>query len=142
MEWIEPKTNWRAAYDQEGNYIGDYFCVDDYSRIKNNLMYLKELALKMYPYYVSVDMDLLGYEDYFYASIINKLEINIDNLVLNTFAFTIAPTKRYKSNDPFLLFSDLNRIESTLLYIYSNFTGQWNGAITLEFTCGGDTVQC
>lgn len=37
MEWIEPKTDWKVEYDENGNYIGDYVNVEDVNRMINNL---------------------------------------------------------------------------------------------------------
>lgn len=37
MEWIEPKTDWKVEYNENGNYIGDYVNVEDVNRIINNL---------------------------------------------------------------------------------------------------------
>lgn len=41
--WKQPKTDWKIEYDENGDYIGDYFEVADYNRIKNNLAYLKNI---------------------------------------------------------------------------------------------------
>ena len=37
--WQEPKTDWT---------VNDYFNYTDYNRIKNNIAYLREQALKLY----------------------------------------------------------------------------------------------
>lgn len=37
MEWIEPKTDWKVEYDENGNYIGDYVNAEDVNRMINNL---------------------------------------------------------------------------------------------------------
>nr|DAL37303.1 MAG TPA_asm: hypothetical protein [Caudoviricetes sp.] len=37
MEWIEPKTDWKVEYDENGNYIGDYVNAEDINRMINNL---------------------------------------------------------------------------------------------------------
>lgn len=142
MEWLEPKINWAVKYSEEGKYKGDYFCLSDYNRIKNNLSYLRELAIQMYPNFGIDVMETLSREDYFYADIINKLEVNIDMIIAKTFPFKIEQTKRYMSNEPFLLFTDLNRIENTLLYIYHHLIGQYNGSMVLAFACGGEDIQC
>ena len=44
MEWIEPKTDWKVEYDENGNYVGDYFNVQDMNRIYNNLACLTNLV--------------------------------------------------------------------------------------------------
>lgn len=40
MEWIEPKTDWKVEYDENGNYIGDYLNAKDLNRISSNVSYL------------------------------------------------------------------------------------------------------
>lgn len=37
MEWIEPKTDWKIEYDENGNYLGDYVNAEDINRMINNL---------------------------------------------------------------------------------------------------------
>jgi hypothetical protein len=37
VEWIEPKTDWKVEYDENGNYIGDYVNAEDINRMINNL---------------------------------------------------------------------------------------------------------
>ena len=48
MGWTTPKTDWQGATNAEGVYIGDRFNAADFNRIKNNLQYLRDLAIKMY----------------------------------------------------------------------------------------------
>lgn len=43
MEWIEPKTDWKVEYDENGNYIGDYVNAKDINRIINNLKIIAAL---------------------------------------------------------------------------------------------------
>ena len=51
MGWTTPKTDWQGATNAEGVYIGDRFNAADFNRIKNNLQYLRDLAIKMYDEY-------------------------------------------------------------------------------------------
>ena len=49
MAWTTPKTDWYGVTNpSDGVYTGDRFNAVDFNRIKNNLTYLRELALKMY----------------------------------------------------------------------------------------------
>lgn len=48
MEWIEPKTDWKVEYDENGNYIGDYLNVKDLNRISINVSYLIEECKSLY----------------------------------------------------------------------------------------------
>ena len=85
MAWETPKTNWQGYVDNNGNYIGDRFNAGDFNRIKNNLEYLKELAIKLYDSFsiVSLGADKTP-ADYFYADEINALEENLDTINKNT----------------------------------------------------------
>ena len=48
MAWTTPKTDWYGVTNpSDGVYTGDRFNAVDFNRIKNNLTYLRELALKM-----------------------------------------------------------------------------------------------
>ncbi len=65
MAWSTPKTDWFGSTDSEGVYTGDRFDAVDFNRIKNNLEYLRTLAIKMYD---DFSINVLGqdreYSDY------------------------------------------------------------------------------
>lgn len=44
--WQTPKTDWTGTTTSSGEYVGDRFNATDFNRIKNNLDYLRELAIK------------------------------------------------------------------------------------------------
>ena len=46
--WTTPKTDWYGYTDDDGIYHGDRFNTEDFNRIKNNLAYLREIAVAMY----------------------------------------------------------------------------------------------
>ena len=46
MSWSTPKTDWNGE-TVDGVYTGDRFNAVDFNRIKNNLEYLRELAINM-----------------------------------------------------------------------------------------------
>ena len=48
MEWIEPKTDWKVEYDENGNYIGDYLNVKDLNRMLNNISRIIQECTKLY----------------------------------------------------------------------------------------------
>ena len=66
------------VYKRQGVYTGDYFNAVDFNRIKNNLIYLRNLAVSLYESFsigaVSEDKTPA---DYFYAEEINQLEQNL-----------------------------------------------------------------
>lgn len=46
--WTTPKTNWTAGTDSQ-SYNGDRFTYHDFNRIMNNILYLYEYAIDLYP---------------------------------------------------------------------------------------------
>ena len=48
MAWTAPKTDWKVTYGPDGEYTGDFFNVEDYDRIKQNIEYLREYAYFLY----------------------------------------------------------------------------------------------
>ena len=78
MAWTTPKTDWYGTTDADGVYIGDRFNAADFNRIKNNLDFLRDLAIKLYEEFslVSLGQDRVP-GDYFYADEINQLEENL-----------------------------------------------------------------
>lgn len=71
MEWIEPKTDWKVEYDENGNYIGDYVNVEDLNRMSSNLNYLKKECMNIYE-----TNDLFDPTDYFFVKIGEPLNRN------------------------------------------------------------------
>lgn len=71
MEWIEPKTDWKVEYDENGNYIGDYVNVEDLNRMSSNLNYLKKECMNIYE-----TNGLFDPEDYFFVKIGEPLNRN------------------------------------------------------------------
>lgn len=117
--WQKPKTDWSANYI-DGVYEGDYFNVEDYNRIKNNLNHLNTLAQALYPKFSIVDMGAdkqVG--DYFYADEINVFEDNLRTINTNTVNLNIGDTPRYLPDEGIMTFSDLNRLEGEILRLYN-----------------------
>ena len=48
MAWTTPKTDWKAEYSNIEIYLGDFFNVEDYNRIKNNLQYIDDRAKELF----------------------------------------------------------------------------------------------
>lgn len=117
--WQKPKTDWSANYI-DGVYEGDYFNVEDYNRIKNNLNHLNTLAQVLYPKFSIADMGAdkqVG--DYFYADEINVFEDNLRTINIHTVNLNIGNTPRYLPNEGIMTFSDLNRLEGEILRLYN-----------------------
>ena len=75
MAWQTPKTDWHGSTNSEGVYTGDRFNASDFNRIKNNLTFLRDMAIKLYKEFslVSLGDDRVP-GDYFYADELNRLE--------------------------------------------------------------------
>lgn len=128
MSWETPKTDWWGATDAEGVYRGDRFNAADFNRIKNNLNYLRELAIKMYDKFslVSVGADRQP-GDYFYADEINQLEANLVTLNENTLRRDYGSAPVYFENGNTMDFAELNRLESAILDLYDRLINQSEG---------------
>ena len=94
MAWTTPKTDWYGAV-VNGVYTGDRFNAVDFNRIKNNLVYLRDLAVKVYEEFsiTAVGADKTT-ADYFYAEEINKMEQNLATINAKTLkmSYGTAPT--------------------------------------------------
>ena len=128
MGWSTPKTNWWGRVHEEGVYSGDRFNAEDFNRIKNNLDYLRNLAIKMYEKFslVSLGQDRVA-GDYFYADEINQLEENLNTLNENTLQRNYGSAPVYFENGNTMDFTELNRLESAILDLYDRLNNQSEG---------------
>lgn len=128
MGWSTPKTNWWGRVNEEGIYSGDRFNAEDFNRIKNNLDYLRNLAIKMYEEFslVSLGQDRVA-GDYFYADEINQLEENLNTLNENTLQRNYGSAPVYFENGNTMDFAELNRLESAILDLYDRLNNQSEG---------------
>lgn len=98
MAWSTPKTDWSGEF-VDGVYVGDRFNAVDFNRIKNNLVYLRELAVKMYDEFT---IQSLGTDrtpaDYFYADEINKMEQNLVTINNNSLKRSYGSSPVYADN--------------------------------------------
>ena len=127
--WTEPKTDWVA---------GDYFNISDYNRIKNNIAYLRELALTVYTNFPFEDMgvDKTSYSQYPYADEFNALENNLESLRQNTFLFDDSEAKQWYENQRTPNFEDFNRLERACLLFKEGFESQKSMKRRLPFRLG------
>ncbi len=137
MAWQQPKTDWSAE--------GDFFNIQDYNRIKGNLVELHRLALTMWPEFPIVDMGAdKTYQDYgFYSDEINWMEENLDRIVKGTYPFQVGSRQTFYDNQPFIDWEELNRIESACLLIRQNIDSRIHGRRHLAFTLSSRRlIQC
>lgn len=127
--WTEPKTDWVA---------GDYFNISDYNRIKNNIAYLRDLALTVYTNFPFEDMgvDKTSYSQYPYADEFNALENNLESLRQNTFLFDNSEQKEWYENQRTPNYEDFNRLERACLLFKEGFESQKSMKRRLSFRLG------
>lgn len=137
MAWETPKTDWHGSSDSEGFYTGDRFNAVDFNRIKNNLDYLRELAIKLYDEFsiVSLGADRTP-ADYFYADEINQLEENLKTVNENSLRRSYGNAPTYVDNGNTMDFVELNRLEGAILDLYNKLNNQYNGRRNLTFMFG------
>lgn len=137
MAWTTPKTDWYGANDENGVYHGDRFNAVDFNRIKNNLAYLRELAITMYAEFsiVSLGSDRTT-SSYFYADEINQLEQNLVTINANTLKRSYGSSPTYNDNGKTMDYRELNRLEGAILDLYDKLTNQSDGRRTLEWNFG------
>lgn len=130
MSWTEPKTNWLQT---------DFFNIEDYNRIINNLKCLKELAEALYGKLETPDLGTeFTYTDIPYAEKFNAIEEFVDSVNRNTYPFDIGDTKTFYPNRPTIDFVELNRIENACLLLYNTMTVQRNSQNKLAFVLGAE----
>lgn len=134
--WTTPKTDWHGEV-VDGVYIGDRFNAVDFNRIKNNLQYLAELAVKMYEEFSIHSLgDDRTPKDYFYADEINKLEANLNTINSKSLKRSYGNTPIYSDNGNTMDFVELNRLEGAILDLYDRLTNQAEGRRTLTWNFG------
>lgn len=140
MAWTTPKTDWHGAV-VNGVYTGDRFNAVDFNRIKNNLIYLRDLAVKVYEEFsiTAVGADKTT-ADYFYAEEINKMEQNLATINSKTLKMSYGTAPTYSDNGRTMDYAELNRLEGAILDLYDKLTNQYEGRRKFKwnFGMGGD----
>lgn len=136
MAWSTPKTDWYGE-TVDGVYTGDRFNAVDFNRIKNNLVYLRELAIKMYDEFAiqNVGSDKT-YKDYFYADEINALEANLVTINNHSLKRSYGTVSSYVDNGNVMDFKELNRLEGATLDLYERLTNESEGRRTFTWNFG------
>lgn len=126
--WVQPKIDWERE---------DYFNAVDFNRIKNNLVYLRELAIELYNEFAIQPVgEDKTYRDYFYADEINQLESNLDVINQNTLRIPYGNAPLYHDNGNTMTYEELNRLERAIFDLYNKLTNQSNGRRNLAFHFG------
>ncbi len=134
MQWIEPKIDWMIKIDENGKYIGDYFNVLDFNRIKSNIEFLATKAQQFWPVFVRAMPDR-KYEEYPYADEINTLAENLETINIFT-GCEIGQKTVYTANGAFIGFEDLNRLETACLKIYEAMQDLYTKPVKLPIRLG------
>ncbi len=137
MAWKTPKTDWHGSVDESGVYSGDRFNAVDFNRIKNNLVYLRDLAMANYDKFdiVSLGADRTV-KDYFYADEINQLEKNLVTINQHTLRRSYGTAPTYADNGNTMDFKELNRLESAILDLYNRLMNESEGRRTFTWNFG------
>lgn len=136
MSWETPKTDWYGAV-VDNVYTGDRFNYTDYNRIKNNLVYLRNLAIKMYDEFSINDVGSdKSVAEYYYAEEINQMEENLEIINSHTLAREYGDTPTYADNGNTPDYTELNRLESAILDLYDRLSNQSEGRRTFEWNFG------
>jgi hypothetical protein len=126
--WQTPKTDWHGGIDANGVYEGDRFNAVDFNRIKNNLQYLRDMAIKLYQEFTipSLGVDRTP-RDYFYADEVNQMEANLNTINANTLKLSYGASPVYIENGNTMDFAELNRLEGAILDLYDKLNNETNG---------------
>lgn len=140
MTWTTPKTNWAAHWDDDGNYLGDYFNLADYNRITGNMKHLQQIAAEVF----GADTDRVfaekTYSSYYYATDVNAITGSLNDLRDQTYAVVSGTFPTYSGNQGFPDYVMLNRIESAQLAYYNMINATKSIQRRLAFTLGRPTL--
>lgn len=127
MSWTEPKTDWTE---------NDYFNIEDYNRIKNNIAYLVEKISYVVIPVDGTDMgeDVTSTLAVWKSDQFNAFENNMDKVV--TAMGDEFDKRRYFPNGAFINADSLNRIEQACLDTYKAVKSQTTCLTRLDFRLG------
>lgn len=135
--WITPKTDWQIRYDAAGYLAGDYVNAEDYNRIKNNLLELREMAAALFHGIPHVRVgDDKTYVDDYYADEWNLIEDGLQGIVDAISLWDYGEKTTFYDNGRFIDYVELNRIESAELDIYNKLINSIKGQLRLSFRLG------
>lgn len=106
--WIEPKIDWKSS---------DRFNIEDFNRIRNNIIYLHSRAVKLF---TAFDLESMGSAltnryAYWEVQYFNAFEKNIEMLSKSILKKETGKQKTFYENGIFIDWQELNRIENFCL---------------------------
>lgn len=142
MAWQTPKTDWAIRYNENGEYVGDYFNVTDYNRIKGNLEHLAQQAALYAVAPTALDIPTIDVSMFCYVEPYNAVERAIDKLLATGVITTnTVATKTWLSNAYMPTAEDYNRIENACLEIYHWFQMLSQSTLQLPIRLGLREVE-
>lgn len=128
-EWQTPKTDWVST---------DRFNIEDYNRIKNNLLYVWEQAQLIWGGFEIADMgeDITSYSAYWDVDVFNAFESNIDTINEHMLSQDYGIRQTFYENGPFIKWDELNRIEEAVLKMKRIVDGRKASLVRLAFRLG------
>ena len=146
MAWITPKTDWSEQYDDAGVYIGDFVNVSDYNRIKNNLLYLRELASSLVGRMPRIIVGADKHEiddahpdwenDNYFADEWNLIEDALETIDDALRWIDFGEKQTFYDNGRFIDATELNRIEGASLKLYELLENSIENKTRLAFRLG------
>jgi len=129
LKWQEPKTDWKPT---------DRFNIEDYNRIKNNLLYVHEQAQLIWGEFEIADMgeDITSYSAYWDVDVFNAFEANVDTINDHMLSQDYGIKRTFYENGPFIKWDELNRIEKAILKMKQIFDGRKASLERLPFRFG------
>ena len=141
--WTKPKTDWTA---------NDFYNVEDYTRIRDNILWLKDLAdnvltfpaviTKSYTYDVPdlTPMANKTVHDLPYPSVLNAIENNF--ATINEYTHDLTDSRNtFVGNGTFITYTQLNDLESKIQLLHDWLLNDMAGASNLGFTLANDISQ-
>lgn len=128
-KWHMPKVNWTAA---------DRFKIEDYNRIKNNLIYLNERASELWkPFKIeNMGADIEECTAYWPVEVFNMWERNLETVNRIILTQDYGFSQQFFENGPFIQYGELNRIELAILSMKDILDRQETGLKRLTFRLG------
>ena len=128
-ELIPPKTDWLSS---------DRFNIEDYNRIRNNILYIHGIANQVYP---SFELESMGgsknsYDGYWTANEFNAIESNVSAINDHILSKDYGVSQRFFPNGAFIKWDELNRIESAISSMNAILARQKGSIPRLQFRLG------
>jgi hypothetical protein len=128
-ELIPPKTDWLSS---------DRFNIEDYNRIRNNILYIHGIANQVYP---SFELESMGesknsYDGYWTANEFNAIESNVSAINDHILSKDYGVPQRFFPNGAFIKWDELNRIESAISSMNAILARQKGSIPRLQFRLG------